>query len=281
MKTTKTCGLLPLQPYHSLLILLHHHHHHRERAPWNWQPPFQLTSTTTTTTSTVLHICRSSRWDPNAESFRTRKFNYDFDDEEEDDNDLDDYIESIWIFKVFRSFGWALPFILVSLLLATGLKAFLMALALPLGLSTFSFAFQRMWGGKEKRPKRQTKTKSRSRARSSRSVKWGKDKRVGTQWNKKAKLRYQSWDPGEHRFDNSTDLVNNAPTFGGWDEPDSGSEFVDTGSSSSSSQRVAKSQKSPSKNSRLSTRIGKTDTPLLLRLLVAVFPFLGSWTKML
>ena len=36
-----------------------------------------------------------------------------------------------------------------------------MALALPLGQSTFSFAIQKMLGGKDKRPKHKTKTKSK------------------------------------------------------------------------------------------------------------------------
>nr|XP_027118254.1 uncharacterized protein LOC113735449 [Coffea arabica] len=155
---------------------------------------------------------------------------------------LEDYIDSIWIIKVFRSFGCALPFILVSILLATGPKAFLMALALPLGQSTFSFAIQKMRGGKDKRPKRKTKTKSRSYPRSSRTV-----KRV----------------------------EKNAPTFGGWDELDGLSEF-DIGSSSSSGQSVGKSKNSPPENGRLSMRTEKSDTPLLLRLLIAVFPFLAK-----
>ncbi|KAL3506282.1 hypothetical protein ACH5RR_031664 [Cinchona calisaya] len=304
--TNTTCRLLLLHPYHSPspppLVILHHHHHlHREQPPQeNCPPPLQLTTTTTTTISTcnhhhllllqTLHICRSRRWDSNAESFRKQNFNYyDFDDADDDDtneNDdsleqwsevLEDYIDSIWIFKVFRSYGWLFPFILISILLATGLKAFLMALALPIGQSTFSFAIQRMWGGKENRPKRKTKTKYRSRARFSRTAKGMKERRVGTQGKKKAKMGYQSWVPG---LDDSNDPVaKNGPTFGGWDELVSGREF-DVGSSSSSGQWVDSSQKSPSEKSRSSMRTRETDAPLLLRLLIAVFPFLGSWTKM-
>ena len=124
MKTTNTCGL-HLQPCHSpsppLLIL--HHHYHRQQPPGSWQPPLQLTSTATTTIpynhnlllQPVLQICRCRRWDSNAESFRTRNFNHNFDEEEDDDdtgNDdiveqglgvLEDYIDSIWIIKVFLS----------------------------------------------------------------------------------------------------------------------------------------------------------------------------------
>lgn len=191
-----------------------------------------------------------------------------------------------WPVQVFRSYGWTLPFILVSILLATGLKAFLMALALPLGQSTFSFAMERMWSGKKKRPKRKinpepkrkTNPETRSRARSSRTVKWGKEKGVGTQGNKKAKMGYQSWVPGH---DDSTDTVEKKElTFGGWDELDTGSE-VDVWSSTNTDQRADSSQNSSSDKSRLNMRIRKSDTPLFLRLLIAVFPFLGSWTKML
>lgn len=191
---------------------------------------------------------------------------------------FEDYIDSIWIFKVFSSFGWALPFILVSIVLATGLKAFLMALALPLGQSTFSFAIQRMWDGKAKRPKRKTKTKSRSYARSSRTVKRGKGQRATTPGKEKAKMGYQSWVPGHD--DSANQVEKNAPVFGGWDELDGLSDF-NIGSSSSSDQRIGKSENSPSEKGRLSMKTEKSDTPLLLRLLIAVFPFLASWTKML
>lgn len=168
--------------------------------------------------------------------------------------------------QVLKSYGVALPFILVSMLLTTGPKPFLMALAVPIGQSTFSFALRKMWGGKGKRSKRKNKTRGTSRTLD----KFWKEKRVGSRGSKKPKKGYKSWVPPH---DDSS--------FGGWEQLDRGSDEFQLGSSTSSGQRAGRSGKSPSENSRLSKRIRKSDAPLLLRLLIAVFPFLGSWTKML
>lgn len=116
MKTTNTCGLLLLHPCHSpsTPLLLLHHHHHREQQPENWPSPVQHTATFTISACNhrlllpTLHICRSRRWDSNAESFRNQNLNYDFDEVDTENDDgleqwdevLEDYIDSIWIFKV-------------------------------------------------------------------------------------------------------------------------------------------------------------------------------------
>lgn len=84
-------------PIHSSLFLFIPHQ------PRNSAVPKQL----------ILHpliLCRSRRWDSNAETFRTQNFNFneDEDDEEEDDDDgeggffdfIDEFLDSIWILKV-------------------------------------------------------------------------------------------------------------------------------------------------------------------------------------
>lgn len=152
------------------------------------------------------------------------------------------------------------------MLLTTGPKPFLVALAVPIGQSTFSFALKKMWGGKGKRSKRKNKTRGTSRT----VDKFWKVKRAGSRGKKKPKMGYKSWVPS---YDDSS--------FAGWDQLDRGRDEFELGSSTSSGQRVGRSEKSPSAKSRLSERIRESDTPLLLRLLIAVFPFLGSWTKML
>ncbi|KAJ0463508.1 hypothetical protein HanHA300_Chr14g0516481 [Helianthus annuus] len=57
-----------------------------------------------------LRLHANRRWDSNAETFRTRNFDFDddFEDEEDDDDDsnqwldiLEDFIDGVWIFKVF------------------------------------------------------------------------------------------------------------------------------------------------------------------------------------
>ncbi|KAL2463231.1 hypothetical protein Fot_52887 [Forsythia ovata] len=235
-------------------------------------------------------VCRSRRWDSNAESFRNFNFEYNsnYDDDENDGFDdemeqwtevLEDYVDSIWIIKVFRSFGWMLPFILIPLLLATGFKAFLMALALPVGQSTISFAFQRLRDRGKNKPKRKTKIKKRrSRLRTSRTVKLDEEWR-GNQWTINKRTGYQSWVQRNDVSDKNSDR--DAYSFGGWDDLDRREES-NIGSSRRWGQRASRSPGMFTEKGKSSRRAIQSDLPLLLRLLVAVFPFLGSiLTKML
>ncbi|KAI3459588.1 hypothetical protein Pfo_016251 [Paulownia fortunei] len=234
-----------------------------------------------------LHVRRSRQWDSNAESYNTKNFNFDDNDESEDVDDsmeqwvevLEDYIDSIWIFKVFGSFGWMLPPIIVSLLLATGPKAFLMALALPLGQSTFTFALQRFQNRGKIKPKLKKKTKKgRSRAYSSRKAKFEEAAEwIGSQGPRKKKKGYQSWISKDEVSVSSSDR--NSSNFGGWDELDAGME-----SNIGSSRRAAKKSRglrgTPGEKGK-NRRLSESDGPLLLRLLISIFPFLSSWTKVL
>lgn len=176
--------------------------------------------------------------------------------------------------QVFGSFGWMLPIIIVSILLTTGLKAFLMALALPLGQSALFLAFKKLWGMTQNSPKHRVRTKKKPFARSPGNVVMEDEEEEKIRGSRKRKMGYQSWVAGNG---NSVDKdVEAAPKFGGWDELD-GRE----GSMQRRSTRTAgSSQRIPVKG-KLSRGGRNGDTPLLLRLLVAVFPFLGSWTKML
>ncbi|CAO1947982.1 unnamed protein product, partial [Urochloa humidicola] len=51
-----------------------------------------------------------------------------------------------WFSKVFKTYGYLLPVMLVSMFAATGPKAFLMAMAIPLGQSAISFLLDAIWG---------------------------------------------------------------------------------------------------------------------------------------
>ncbi|OEL17233.1 hypothetical protein BAE44_0021749 [Dichanthelium oligosanthes] len=80
--------------------------------------------------------------------------------EEEEDDDYEDGDEAAfpglggagelfdepWFSKVFKTYGFLLPVMLVSMLVATGPKAFLMAMAIPLGQSAISFLLDAIWG---------------------------------------------------------------------------------------------------------------------------------------
>ncbi|TYH55909.1 hypothetical protein ES332_D09G269900v1 [Gossypium tomentosum] len=223
---------------------------------------------------------RRRKWDSNAETIRAKDFtfntqnNEDEDDDEEEDYDgetassgiLEEAIDSIWILKAFKSFGWGLPPILLSLLFANGPKAFLMALALTIGRSALAFAFEKVLGksqSKQKRKARARKTKKYTSRRTVRNIKKEEQVHEGPK-NKKGMKGYQSW------------VVDDQGTtsFGGWDELD-GTEPTRTPSRmENGSKRTTKPK------DRLSMSETESNEPLLLRLLIAVFPFLGSWTKL-
>ncbi|KAG6420035.1 hypothetical protein SASPL_116549 [Salvia splendens] len=220
-----------------------------------------------------LHICQCRRWDSNAEYYAAEEIE-DFD--EQWTAALEDYIDSIWILKVFGSYGWMLPPILLSLLLANGLKAFLLALALPIGQSTFAFAINRFQNRGKDKPKRKDKTKKRrSRVYSSRdagSVE-SPEYTYGQRPQRKQK-GYQSWGSKD-------DFTTTAADFGGWDELDSGMDYNVGGGSSRREQRKTSGSRGASAKKGGKRILRESDGPLLLRLLISVFPFLSTWTKML
>lgn len=172
-----------------------------------------------------------------------------------------------------------LPLIISSILLATGPKAFLMALALPIGQSTFAFAIQRYQNRGKIKPKLNNKTsKKKPRAYTSstnstfeEAAEWIGSERAT---KKKKKKGYQSWVWKNDGPVSSRDGI--ATDFGGWDELDAGME-CNVGSSRKAVPRSSRKRAHKGENRRGSENYG----PLLLRLLVSVFPFLSSWTKLL
>ncbi|XVF30975.1 hypothetical protein REPUB_Repub16aG0105600 [Reevesia pubescens] len=191
----------------------------------------------------------------------------DFDDDVWDFDEEDEF----WLFKVFRSLGWMLPAIAISLLLGTGPNAFIMALAVPLGQSALSLVFDKVSGRASKSRKftSRSKTKRRHFTRSANNARTNKGKQEANK-NGGEKASDSSWlntdgglrDKGAKR----------APKFGGWDQVESQKRAP--------SQRE-NGQAKQQKKGKFS-RIGRVrETSLLLRLLIAVFPFLGSWTRFL
>ncbi|CAI8582918.1 unnamed protein product [Vicia faba] len=182
-----------------------------------------------------------------------------------------DALDSLWILKIFKPYGWTLPIILASWLLSTGPKAFLMALAIPLGQSALALAFEKLWGRTESKPKRRYRMK-----RKRRNVNDTRVEEEPEEENQKTSTRkggMQSW---VVENDGSVDSGSrNAPSFGGWDD------LERPRPSRRRSQAKKGSQRMTMEGGRLSRRERKSDTPLLVRLLIAIFPFLGSWTKML
>ncbi|CAA0818243.1 Unknown protein [Striga hermonthica] len=173
-----------------------------------------------------LHICKC---------YKADEFNFGAEDDDTEDFDdsleqwfdvLDDYFDSIWIFKVFGSFGWSLPFILSSMLLVTGPKAFLMALALPIGQSTLAFAVQKLqnWGKVKLNLKNKTKRR-KSRAYSSRKGNFEQNAEwIDSKGPRKRKKRCRT---SRTRKDVSIGGSHSGATkFGGWDELDAAAESM-------------------------------------------------------
>ncbi|KAI4345941.1 hypothetical protein L6164_013026 [Bauhinia variegata] len=243
---------------------------------------------------------RYRRWDSNAENVRSRKFDFNFrgrneTDDDEEEEKVDDFgkkrrwwsdespgmeqetsgfweeaVDSLWIFEVFRSFGWTLPVILLSWLLFNGPNAFLLALVLPLGQSALQLAFEKLWGNAESKPKPKPRMR---RKRSTRAATGKQEEQEVTPKARGGKASYQSW---MNENNGSVNRGNrDASGFGGWEDLDR------SGPATGTSRVMDGAQRTPMEEGKLSRRERKRDTPLFLRLLIALFPFLGSWTKML
>lgn len=176
--------------------------------------------------------------------------------------------------QILNAFGWMLPAIGISLLLGTGPNPFFMALVLPLAQSAVSFAIDTFWGKSNGNPtaKRRKKKKPFSRAASDIGT---REEREDTEPGN-VRENYQSWTAANDNTKQTRDK--SSPSFGGWDELDKrvGSYTIPK---REPTQKANEPQRQ--KRSKLSRRVKSGETPLLLRLLIAVFPFLGSWTKLL
>ncbi|KAL5542455.1 hypothetical protein UlMin_010165 [Ulmus minor] len=245
------------------------------------------------------------RWNSNAGTVGSQRFGFDFkgkdEEEEEDDEYEEDYyrgrgkkrrwwsdqspkidddpagffeeaIDSFWILKVFRSYGWTFPVIIVSWLLASGPKAFLMALALPLGQSALSLAYDKLWGRTKRRPKRKSRMRRKPFSRTVNDAEVEEEDEDEELGSRKRTMGYQSWAVGNEGPVNKGGQ--DAQSFGGWDDLERAK------SAQRSSRMNGRSGRTGGEKGKLSRREKKSDTPLLLRLLIAFFPFLGSWTKM-
>ncbi|CAI9090965.1 OLC1v1025865C1 [Oldenlandia corymbosa var. corymbosa] len=179
------------------------------------------------------------------------------------------------IFEVLRTFGWMVPAIIISLLLGTGANnALLMAVALPLAQSALSSVLDLIW---ERAPEnRRPKSRSRNRKRPFSGASSGskmRQKREQNTENDNNSGDYKSWvaaDNVSERKDGGR-----ARSFGGWDE-------LDEQRRKEKERRTATSNKKRWETSqgKLSKRSKRRQTPLLVRLLIAFFPFLGFWTKL-
>lgn len=177
--------------------------------------------------------------------------------------------------QILNALGWMLPAIGISVLMGTGPNPLLMALVLPLAQSAVSFAIDTFWGkpSRSTKPKGRTKKKPFSRAAS--SMRTSEDREDFESGN--LRESYQSWTAANDISSKQTG-DKTAPSFGGWDELDKS-----VGSYKAPKRATTQRENEPlqQKRGKLSRRVKNRETPLLLRLLIAVFPFLGSWAKLL
>lgn len=187
---------------------------------------------------------------------------------------MEDSIGFAWVTKVLRAFGWMLPAVIMSAVLGTGTNTIIMALALPLAQSALSLVMDAIWGWSNDGPRSKSKKKKRPYARAASNpgirTREGQNTRNG-----KGVGDYQSWAAATGASDgkNSRSTVN----FGGWDELDN--HGMEGQSKKPPNRRLA--EPTQGTDGKLSKRIRRRETPLLLRLFIAVFPFMGSWTKLL
>ncbi|KAE8698336.1 Small acidic protein 1 [Hibiscus syriacus] len=164
---------------------------------------------------------------------------------------------------VFKSYGWTLPPVLISLLFATGPKAFLLALALHLGQSAITLAFEKISGkarSKQKRKARVRKAKKYASRRTVRNVKGEREEHEGSKNRKRMKKGYQSWTVNEDSLNKSD---RGTSSCGGWDELDGMGSMRTLSAVENGQKRTAKVR------DKLSMEQSKSNEPFLLRLLIA------------
>ncbi|GAB2277233.1 hypothetical protein Dimus_011940 [Dionaea muscipula] len=246
------------------------------------------------------------RWDSNAETIRTGrfKFNDEYDasddsirfgsshrrrkwwsddgsgvEDEEDDDDGDFGLGEQsgglhWLSKLSRAFGWMLPAVIISMLMGTP-NTLIMALALPLGQTAISLAIDKLWGnsGYRQNPRSRAKTKREPFARAASRTNSRERTSTGTRQKQGS---YQAWS-------STNDIDGRGRTnFGGWDELDTqqgAARGADSSPGEVRAETVPDGLPMQPRNGKLSRR-RNLEKPLFLRLLISVFPFLGSWTRL-
>lgn len=168
-----------------------------------------------------------------------------------------------------------------------------MALALPLGQSALSFAADKLWGKpqtnrrnwaatKAKRKKKQ-KEKPFSQRKSYTRTQMGEEEEEeeDVKHDSFGRPAYQSWAAAGGEDGKAGEGGGRPePSFGGWDELEDGRRAA--AKKRSSARRSVLGSKGGTREGKLSRRGGrKKEVPLFIRLLIAVFPFLGSWTNLL
>ncbi|CAO2822006.1 unnamed protein product [Amaranthus hypochondriacus] len=201
---------------------------------------------------------------------------------------VEQIVDNLWILRVFRSYGLFLPIILVSFLIATGPKAFLLASGIPFGLSVIIFAFQKVSEWLEGSPRPRNKRRKRSKVGRKEDVFMEEEddqEEERRQSRRNKKRLYQSWVAQNNGsfYNNDSKSRVSSTSYGGWDDliTENDAQLPQTPPRVTERlQRIVETEEEEVK-SKLSESVEERNLPLLLKLLVAVFPFLATWTDIL
>uniref|UniRef100_A0ACD5XXQ1 Uncharacterized protein n=1 Tax=Avena sativa TaxID=4498 RepID=A0ACD5XXQ1_AVESA len=220
--------------------------------------------------------------------------------------------EEPWFAKVWRAYGYVLPVLLVSILAATGPRAFLMAMAIPLAQSALSLAV-RAFSGTFGRRRRDYYSDYRSSGWEESEPEDGED---GSSYSTDSRYQQQPRAKDDKPQDSVPTATVSATTssssnsgsksgstgFGGWDELDAGdgqyvrssrqrragaspaADAANTATGGGAARSVGRKRPGPEPTaarrrrprSRAAAAARYRQSPLLMHLLVALFPFLGS-----
>lgn len=178
--------------------------------------------------------------------------------------------------QVFKSYGWLLPTIIISFLLATGPKAFISTMALSLGLSALSLAVMKLYEKTQNRPKRKKKARRKPYSRDSTSFEVDEERQDEAQdiGDKEMGEFWVGSDYGSVRKGSKDDL-----SFGGWGDLN-GAGYVPrkprSKNGSGMNRKVRLSGSGRKRKDKLSESRRNSEMPLLLKLLIAIFPFVSS-----
>lgn len=210
--------------------------------------------------------------------------------------------------QVFKSFGWFLPVVVISYMLASGLKAFLMTFGFYLVLSLLLLAFEKLWGMTLWKPIGKSRVRRKASSMYASRVQMEDREVEEAQDATKEKMDTPSWVGSNNGPVNKG--TQDVPDFGGWDFLDEARPMQGTSRVTSESQtteeeilsgngrrvprksqttkeeklsgngRRGTSKSQRTEDEKLGGNGRRSDIPLLIRLLIAVFPFIGFWAKM-
>ncbi|XP_048536760.1 uncharacterized protein LOC125515367 isoform X2 [Triticum urartu] len=214
--------------------------------------------------------------------------------------------------QVFRVYGYVLPVLLASMLVTTGPQAFLMAMAIPLAQSVLSFAISKIGSfGRRRRDEEEYDDdgyyysdygsggwEAEEQYRSNSSSTYRGDSSTTSsryqQQQQESADSHPTAEPGDINgtTGTATRSESGSISFGGWDELEEGDDRrrssrwsagaspVDT-ATAGGAVGTSRPPATRRRRSRGAAAARYRQAPLPMRLLIALFPFLGSWFRIM